>query len=141
MACVVPGCKSGNGQNSQLPAGVRIHRFPKFPMLREAWAKAIPRANWEPKKHSKICSLHFDPDDYTDLRSDRNIFRSKHSTERLSVPRLKPFAVPHIFPNTPSVKSPMIEMMSDQVSLQDSEEVIILRSSYVEPVIKPSLLV
>ena len=64
MACVVPQCKSGHGNKSLVPPGVRMHRFPKPQEQFEAWVKAIPRSDWHPKKHSRVCSLHFEESDY-----------------------------------------------------------------------------
>jgi len=104
MACVVPGCRSGYGAKSQLPPGVQMHRFPKPPEQCEAWTKAIPRANWVPKTRSRVCSLHFDKSDYTTDHSDTNT-RRKHSKDKLNVARLKPTAVPRIFPGCPSYLS------------------------------------
>ena len=122
MACVVPGCKSGHGNQSLLPPGVRIHRFPAHPRWREVWAKAVPRTNWQPKKHSRICSLHFDDDDYTDERTDRNVFRTRNGPEKLLVPRLKPFAIPHLFPSAP-VRRNSPDLINEPVS-QDSQECV-----------------
>ena len=103
MACVVPGCTSGYGPQSLLPDGVRIHCFPTNPEKRQAWAKAIPRANWEPSKRSRVCSLHFDKSDYITERNDSNSRR--HRDPELKLARLKPEAIPRTFPGCPSYLS------------------------------------
>ena len=97
MSCVVPGCKSGYGYQSKLPEGVRKHRFPKDPVIRDIWRKAIPRQNWEPTDSSIICSLHFHDSDYVSERQDNNQYRSQGP---LKLRRLKSEAIPRIFPGT-----------------------------------------
>ena len=100
MSCVAPGCKSG--YESTLPAGVTSHRFPKNVESRQKWIKAIPRANWIPAPSARICSLHFEQSDFFSDRQDSNVYRKKTELTRR---RLKPNAVPHIFPNCPSYLS------------------------------------
>ena len=97
MSCVVPGCKSGYGFQSKLPEGVRKHRFPKYPVFRAIWRKAIPRESWEPTDSSIICSLHFQDSDYVTERQDNNQYRSQGP---LKLKRLKPEAIPRRFPGT-----------------------------------------
>lgn len=103
MSCVAPGCKSGNGTKNIFPPGVGKHRFPKNPDLRQKWANAIPRKNWQPSKHSRICSLHFDDSDYVTDHQDSNAHRKRN--HKLKVRRLKVDAVPHYFPGCPSYLS------------------------------------
>ena len=103
MSCVVPGCKSGYGYQSKLPEGVRKHRFPKDPKIREVWRKAIPRQNWEPTDSSIVCSLHFNDSDYITERQDNNQYRSQGP---LKLRRLKPDAIPRRFPGIKKQKEP-----------------------------------
>ncbi len=78
------------------------HLFPKNPVKREQWIKAIPRANWSPSATSVVCSLHFLKEDYKTERCDSN-FRRKLG--ELKSKRLKDDAVPRIFPGLPSYLS------------------------------------
>ena len=104
MACVVPQCKSGHGNKSLVPPGVRMHRFPKPQEQFEAWVKAIPRSDWHPKKHSRVCSLHFEESDYETEHRDSNTRRA-YQSEKLTIQRLKPTAIPRKFPGCPSYLS------------------------------------
>ena len=64
------------------------NRFPADDSQRAAWVRAIRRVDlktkreWQPSKHSVVCSCHFNPDDF---RLDRG------------VTLLKPGAVPTVF--------------------------------------------
>ena len=100
MSCVVPGCKSGYGTENKIAPGVVLHRFPKDPDRKKSWCRAVPRAKWEPSDFSRICSLHFDPSDYCAERQDSNKFRK--TAPELQKKKLKPDAVPRIFPGCPS---------------------------------------
>ena len=95
-SCVVPGCKSGYGTSGQLSPGVSRHRFPKDPVKRDEWIKAIPRANWQPSKRSVICSLHFEDSDFRTERHDSNTHRDRGE---LKTRHLKATAIPRVFPN------------------------------------------
>ena len=57
MSCCAPGCKTGYGTKGTYPPGVGGHHIPKKPDIRQKWMEAIPRANWKPTKHTRICSL------------------------------------------------------------------------------------
>jgi len=103
MSCVVPGCKSGYGTKNVYPPGVGKHRFPKDLAIRKRWIEAIPRADWEPSEHSRICSLHFDELDYETKRNDSNKHRKTEA--KLKNKQLKSDAVPRYFPGCPSYLS------------------------------------
>ena len=103
MSCVVPGCKSGYGTKNVFPPGVTKHRFPKDLELRKRWRDAIPRADWEPTDHSRICSLHFDDSDYNSQHQDSN--KHRKNDPDLKVRRLKEDAIPRYFPGCPSYLS------------------------------------
>ena len=103
MSCVVPGCKSGYGTDNVYPPGVGKHRFPKNPLKRKRWANAIPRSEWEPTDHSRICSLHFDSSDYETVHKDTN--KHRKTDPELKNRRLKSTAVPRYFPGCPTYLS------------------------------------
>ncbi len=100
--CAAPGCRSGYDG----PCGNKLsfHKFPDNPILKEKWIKAIPRdtSNWLPTKHSRVCGLHFQEDDYVDSRDSHVERRKKKTTTRKS---LKKSAIPSVFPNLPTYLS------------------------------------
>ena len=65
MKCAIKSCKSSNfrkNADSILPS---FHIFPKDPVLRNQWLRALNReANSFSVNHSGICALHFSPDCY-----------------------------------------------------------------------------
>ncbi|XP_064479928.1 uncharacterized protein LOC135393418 [Ornithodoros turicata] len=61
--CVVQGCKSTSG------SGHSLHKFPKDPKLRQAWADAVCDMGFVPQDYSLICSRHFPPESYTRLHA------------------------------------------------------------------------
>jgi len=58
-----------------------------------------------PTKHSKLCSLHFTPDDFVLECQDSNSTRRKRKSETPLRRRLKDDAVPSVFPNCPAYLS------------------------------------
>ena len=101
-SCVVPGCQSGYGTKNEFPEGVGKHRFPKDPRMRELWIKAIPRADWVPTVHSRVCSLHFVKSDF---KVDRNDSNKNRNRGELKTRCLKKNAIPRVFPGCPSYLS------------------------------------
>lgn len=92
MTCCVPYCSSYTGK-SRLDGkpSVSFHEFPVTD-IREAWIKAISREGpnktlWQPHETAKVCSIHFKLEDYKECLKGR---------------RLKPNAVPSIFPGYPA---------------------------------------
>ncbi|XP_037268860.2 uncharacterized protein LOC119160746 isoform X2 [Rhipicephalus microplus] len=86
--CCVPFCKSSDRRST----GISFHEFP-VTQIRQEWLKKISRQAegpgkqpWEPSDRSKVCSLHFKPEDYR---------------EGLKLRKLKPDAIPSIFPSYP----------------------------------------
>ncbi|KAH8022412.1 hypothetical protein HPB51_024142 [Rhipicephalus microplus] len=86
--CCVPFCKSSDRRST----GISFHEFP-VTQIRQEWLKKISRQAegpgkqpWEPSDRSKVCSLHFKPEDYR---------------ESLKLRKLKPDAIPSIFPSYP----------------------------------------
>ena len=54
--CVAPGCdyaRTFKGKRS-------VFQFPTDPVRLRAWLKSIPRKNFAPTKHSKMCEVHFE---------------------------------------------------------------------------------
>ena len=110
--CAGFGCKSGYEGHSQQDAGIKI-AFHKFPIankeLCDRWIRANPRKDFIPTKHSRLCSLHFQPTDFVENRTDKKASRKrKYSAllgEKLSRRYLKEDAVPSIFPNAPKYLS------------------------------------
>ena len=78
--------------------------YHSFPLKDEEflcnWLKNIAKNNFKPLKFSKLCSLHFKPDDFIEVSHDSNQWRKrKRDSEQLCYRRLKPGAVPPIFKN------------------------------------------
>ncbi|XP_050081452.1 zinc finger protein 25-like [Anopheles maculipalpis] len=82
--CCVPYCCSNYDAAIKrgLPS-ISTFKFPDDPHLLNGWTKAINRPGWNPSKRSSICINHFAPE----------------HVERYDKPaRLKPNAVPSLFP-------------------------------------------
>lgn len=121
-ACCVIGCKSrGNGQ-----AGVQFFQLPlNKPKILTQWLIVLDRRDWVPKPSSKICSLHFSSDDYV-VRPNTN------------VPRLKPDAIPSVFPDLSSSQderetSPFNKSKEETIPNKTKEET----NGFKEDKIKP----
>ncbi|XP_065893929.1 THAP domain-containing protein 1-like [Dysidea avara] len=93
--CCVPDCRNSSGSNKKrIQLGLRRISYHSFPNIQSAkgklWIKLIrrdPGTNFVVNKHTKICSAHFKPGDFTlphELLEGRR--------------RLKQCAVPSIFP-------------------------------------------
>ena len=54
-SCCAVGCTNRHSKGSSLS----FYRFPIDPERRARWIAAIKRVNWEPNKHSFLCSDHF----------------------------------------------------------------------------------
>ena len=110
VKCVVVGCKSGySGQSLYTDNGIKItfHAFPKDTTLRIKWIKSIARDNWQPSKHSKLCSRHFQNKDFVKESRDTNKFRrmvlaEDGYTHNLKHRYLQAGAVPSLFLNSPA---------------------------------------
>jgi len=102
--CAAFGCKSGYKSNEN-DNSVTFHRFPNDPELREKWMRANPRKDFVPTKHSRLCSLHFHPSDFVDVRTDTNASRLKKKSLKPLRHQLKEGVIPSVFPNTPSYLS------------------------------------
>ena len=105
--CAV-GKECGSG-NRTCQDAVSFHRFPPEEDLRELWIAKIRRNDWTWTEHSRLCSKHFLPTDYTDASEDTNKSRRKRKNKENIQKRkkLKNGAVPSIFPYTqPSTPRP-----------------------------------
>ncbi len=58
--------KCHNNTYKHVPLGINFHTFPKDPVRRDLWVRAVkravpgkPGALWQPKSHHLVCSEHF----------------------------------------------------------------------------------
>ncbi len=103
--CAAFGCRTGysNGASGCENQPVSLFRFPtNDPECLKLWCRRLSRENFTPNKSSRLCSLHFVEADFEIDRKDANRHRAVHLTPKLSQRRLKPNAVPSVFPNMPS---------------------------------------
>ena len=93
--CSAPDCKSGY-KNGDFKG--QMFMFPTQQPLRSEWIRATPRTGFVATKNSRLCSLHFETDDFVADRTDSH--KSSGLTPgELSRIYLKPNVVPHIWPN------------------------------------------
>ena len=97
--CSVPCCRSGYDAASSTT--ISLHRFPSNPVKASAWLRAIHRDDFVITKHSRVCSRHFLPDDFTTVSSDSNQTRKKRRLAETTKKILKNTAIPSIFPGQP----------------------------------------
>jgi len=102
--CCAYSCKSGY-ESTTNDAGVTFHAFPLDPQQRLKWKRANPRKDFSPTKYSRLCSLHFQPGDFVEVRQDTNKSRSRKKCETPLKRRLKDGAVPSVFPEAPKYLS------------------------------------
>jgi len=62
------------------------------------WVEKINRPFWTPTFYSRVCGLHFKPEDFLTHSNDRD--HSNRFNKKLQNRRLKPESVPSIFPAT-----------------------------------------
>lgn len=58
--CCVPGCPNQRGKDKISGIQMSYYRFPSDQNQTRLWVKLIRRGKWEPKKHDRICSDHFE---------------------------------------------------------------------------------
>ena len=82
---------------------VNFFRFPKDKKLRKVWCSRIGRASsdnkfkvYSPNKNSRLCSVHFEEDQFTRSAAFLKTIGCKENFRRI----LKTDAVPSIFPTT-----------------------------------------
>ena len=107
--CAAFGCRSGyQGCPGIKEDGTKVtfHSFPIHnPELCGKWVRANPRKDFTPTKHSKLCSLHFQPSDFIQEWRDSNAARQKRNAAVSEKPKrviLKDNAVPSVFSNAPT---------------------------------------
>jgi len=98
--CSAFGCKGGYDSHVT-DKNVTFHTFPTNPEMRENWIRANPRQDFVPTKHSCLCSLHFQPSDFTDVPTDSNKRRLKIISQQRQRRQLKEDSVPSLFLNVP----------------------------------------
>ena len=94
-------CKSGKKGSTYTGS---FHSFPngdRRKQLREQWIAALPFKEWTPSKSSKLCDLHFSPDDFVEDRRDTNTSRNTEHGE-LKKKYLREDAIPHVWPDYPA---------------------------------------
>ncbi|XP_077512600.1 uncharacterized protein LOC144123693 [Amblyomma americanum] len=99
--CCVPGCRG----NYDTGPKVRVFAFPKDASRRESWIRAIPRKDFTPSVHSKVCELHFQENDLIRKLSHFDAASGKTLTVEIERVHLVSDAVPSIFPNCPAYLS------------------------------------
>ncbi|KAH8019855.1 hypothetical protein HPB51_022827 [Rhipicephalus microplus] len=126
--CCVPQCR-GNYDSTRK---VRVFRFPHDEELCRKWVRAVPRENFSPTQYSRVCELHFQPEDimyetsYVDDRTGRTV------TAPLPSSRIRPGAVPSKFPACPSYFSKESTSRESPDSKQKRFEVEALQAAIAE---------
>ena len=113
-----PGCEEGykkikekRGSNTEelgvndgtVKEKVNLFKFPDEPM-KAKWAARVPRLKWTPSINACLCEKHFLPSDFKEERDDKTRGRAQ-KRGALIRKRLKPDAIPSIWPNLPSYLS------------------------------------
>ncbi|GIY75056.1 THAP-type domain-containing protein [Caerostris extrusa] len=94
--CFVFGCRSNYNRETK----VRVFSFPRNDELKQKWIEVICRKDKrQPSKASKICALHFKPEDIITEASGFNSKTQQFITVPLQKYRLRPNVVPCIFEN------------------------------------------
>lgn len=84
--CCVSSCKSGyrptsspSSNSSVLTKKISYLAFPRNMELRKKCTRACHRLNFEPTENARVCSLHFEDNDFDTISSDTvTSRRSKH---------------------------------------------------------------
>lgn len=106
VKCSGFGCRSGCWDCPGIGKDGEKIGFHRFPIgntdLCDKWVRANPRKNFILSKHSKLCSLHFQPEDFIQELQDTNVSRKKKYLHQKPKKRLlKDGVIPSIFPNVP----------------------------------------
>ena len=107
--CAAFGCNNDSRYNTS----VSYHCFPRDKALQDQWLARISLADLVVTKHSRLCSLHFTPDDYErDLRAEL--------TDRKRKGYLKTGAIHSIFSHRPAKKPrPLSEKRLEEKARQE----------------------
>ena len=97
-------CRSGYDEESKDP-NVTFHAFPLHDQqLLQAWHKRLARKDFTPTKYSKLCSIHFPPEDFVTESTDQSNRRKRKRESRKLIRRhLKNDAHPTILPICPHI--------------------------------------
>ena len=98
--CCVPQCKTGYRSN-KTGEKIALFQFPKEANLRKKWIAAIPRKNWIPSYLHRIFAKHFIKEDIQSVSVDQREQKKTDEEKILKCVRLKPTAIPSIFPGLP----------------------------------------
>jgi sulfur relay (sulfurtransferase) DsrC/TusE family protein len=100
--CCVPGCSTGYKSQEKLERlETTFHKFPDDDEQKTRWIKAISREDFIPTSYSRVCGLHFVPQDFISESQDQKQTRKrKRSDEKLEKRRLRKNSVPSQFPNS-----------------------------------------
>ena len=83
--CNLHGRTRGRCHGVYLCSEYLCFRFPLNPNLKKLWAKAIRRKNWHPKSWERVCSAHFDVDDYI-IRGSRKLLKQNAVPSKFNFP-------------------------------------------------------
>ena len=61
--CGAIGCNSDSRKNK----GISFHKFPRDPTMRLKWVRAMKREGFKPSDYSRVCSAHFNPEDFEEI--------------------------------------------------------------------------
>lgn len=112
--CCVPGCKGNYNPNQKVP----VFSFPRDSELRRKWTCAIPRKDFVPSNHTKVCEIHFRKEDLIWFSRAQDSVTGKVLSVKLGHPRLKADAVPVNFPNCPNYLSSKIKYRASREEKQ-----------------------
>ncbi|KAI5634613.1 THAP domain-containing protein [Phthorimaea operculella] len=79
-SCAIKWCGKCNTTSSYAKDGITFHRFPTDGVMKEAWINATQREDFFPSKTSVICSRHFTPDCFENLKNRRRLYSSSIPT-------------------------------------------------------------
>nr|CAH7765653.1 unnamed protein product [Callosobruchus chinensis] len=114
--CCVPGCRGNYAKGER----VHVFSFPTDTELWKRWISTVHRENFLPTQNSRVCHLHFEKNNILWESSFYDERTGVTVTAPLKNPRLKPEAVPYIFPNCPSYLTKTIwSRKSREEKLQD----------------------
>ncbi|KAH0813849.1 hypothetical protein GEV33_008942 [Tenebrio molitor] len=103
--CVVPGCKSNYDSTLKQNNSVTTFAFPKDEKKKQAWMRAIPRADWSPTAHSAVCIKHFHESHIIKHQPYKNPTSGEIQKLLLQHPKLTEDAIPKVFDNLPAYLS------------------------------------
>ena len=99
--CCAINCRSGYIGESKNP-DVTFHSFPLHDkQLLQGWLKRIARKGFTPTQYSRLCSLHFKPEDFVKESNDQQIRQKNRSSALLVENHLKGNVLLSIFKDVP----------------------------------------